>query len=751
MEPVSIQLLESIAKDRDASSLMASLFQTVTNDMKSSQPVWEDFASKAGKLHTCLKNTLAAVTSFLDAFQRVADMAAGTKGASKDIGTALTRICLRHRTVEVRVRECTSTLLDSMIVPLQEKLEDWKKYTAHLEREHAKEYRRHRTELKKRAAEALKMQKKAHKLKTPEARRSLDLLLTDVQDRYQRLETCERGSVEAALVEERRRFCRFVTWLLPFVRGEVAAAEEVFRLTEPLDQLESCTAEPSVLPPSALQLISDLKRSADGAAEPGPGGPSGSPPRSPLSPRAASSLGSRQSSLCSISSLQSSSSGGGGGAAPAAASRPRSASQAAAGWAPLAAPAHRVASVSSHDSGFTSQDTLFVKPATPPPPAEPVSETDGGRTWGASPPPPPPETPPPPPPPDSEAPPPPRQRPHTISSGFVRGGVLQRAPLSPSTFVPHPPAAAPPVSGRPPVPTKSRLKQKPRRVLSHYASPAEVVLPDYHQSAPHMVVPQPVYANMAELREMAALKEEESTAPPPPERAAAPAPAPAAVAAAAVAAAAAAAANLRNSSLASGTQQCERSESEGSTSSGYDSVHAAASAGPPPEDPPDVRPAPAVGTLRRSRSQTSCPPAPPPPPVRRESAAGPLYSQQQRRPRSLAGPGAAPLSMPPTAAAERSSPPDSPVTLRRAAATRDPSFLQCLSARLSAGRASERASAPVPAPAAAAPVPAASAPGPAPPRPTTGEAVTSPPPPPPPPPPSPPPPPPGPGAPGRRL
>ena len=72
------------------------------------------------------------------------------------------------------------------------------------------------------------------------------------------------------------------------------------------------------------------------------------------------------------------------------------------------------------------------------------------------------------------------------------------------------------------------------------------------------VVPQPVYANMAELREMAALKEEESAAPPPPppDRVAAPAPAPAAAAAAAaVAAAAAAAANLRNSGLASGTQQ----------------------------------------------------------------------------------------------------------------------------------------------------------------------------------------------------
>ena len=79
----------------------------------------------------------------------------------------------------------------------------------------------------------------------------------------------------------------------------------------------------------------------------------------------------------------------------------------------------------------------------------------------------------------------PRFRP--VPAGFVRGGVLQRTPLSPSTFVPPPSAPAPPpVSGRPPVPTKSRLKQKPRKVLSHYANPAEITLPDYHQSAPHM-------------------------------------------------------------------------------------------------------------------------------------------------------------------------------------------------------------------------------------------------------------------------
>ena len=73
-------------------------------------------------------------------------------------------------------------------------------------------------------------------------------------------------------------------------------------------------------------------------------------------------------------------------------------------------------------------------------------------------------------------------------AGFVRGGTLQRAPLNPMTFVPPaaPPVPSVPGAGRPPVPTKARVKQKPRRVISHYANPAEVALPDYHQSAPHM-------------------------------------------------------------------------------------------------------------------------------------------------------------------------------------------------------------------------------------------------------------------------
>ncbi|ELU01696.1 hypothetical protein CAPTEDRAFT_143217, partial [Capitella teleta] len=48
--------------------------------LQTGSPVWEDFIGKAGKLHTALRATILATNAFLDAFQRVADMATNTKG-----------------------------------------------------------------------------------------------------------------------------------------------------------------------------------------------------------------------------------------------------------------------------------------------------------------------------------------------------------------------------------------------------------------------------------------------------------------------------------------------------------------------------------------------------------------------------------------------------------------------------------------------------------------------------------------------
>ncbi|MGH0133530.1 UNVERIFIED_CONTAM: hypothetical protein FKN15_035309 [Acipenser sinensis] len=69
--------MENVEKECGA---LGGLFQAIVNDMKSSYPIWEDFSAKATKLHSQLRTTVLAAVAFLDAFQKVADMATNTRG-----------------------------------------------------------------------------------------------------------------------------------------------------------------------------------------------------------------------------------------------------------------------------------------------------------------------------------------------------------------------------------------------------------------------------------------------------------------------------------------------------------------------------------------------------------------------------------------------------------------------------------------------------------------------------------------------
>lgn len=72
--------MESIANiERDCNAI-SNLFQVIVNDMKGSSGNWEDLVIKATKFHTQLKATITASTAFLDAFQRIADLATSTRG-----------------------------------------------------------------------------------------------------------------------------------------------------------------------------------------------------------------------------------------------------------------------------------------------------------------------------------------------------------------------------------------------------------------------------------------------------------------------------------------------------------------------------------------------------------------------------------------------------------------------------------------------------------------------------------------------
>ncbi|KAK2847942.1 hypothetical protein Q7C36_009624 [Tachysurus vachellii] len=312
--------MESVEKECGA---LGGLFQAIVNDMKNSYPVWEDFSAKATKLHSQLRTSVLAMAAFLDAFQKVADMATNTRGATRDIGSALTRMCMRHRSIEAKLRHFTNALMEKLVTPLQDKIEEWKKTSALLDKDHAKEYKRSRQEIKKKSSDTLKLQKKARKGRGG-LQPQLDSAMQDVSDMYLLMEETEKQAVRRALLEERGRYCTFISFLQPVVNGEVSMLGEVTHLQAIMDDLSVLITDPHKLPEASEQVILDLKGSDYSWSYQ-------TPPSSP------SSTGSRKSSMCSLVHLPP------GGV-------------------------HRLSSVSSHDSGFISHDAnMHSKPPSPMP------------------------------------------------------------------------------------------------------------------------------------------------------------------------------------------------------------------------------------------------------------------------------------------------------------------------------------------------------------------------------------------------
>nr|NP_001260749.1 missing-in-metastasis, isoform M [Drosophila melanogaster]AGB93282.1 missing-in-metastasis, isoform M [Drosophila melanogaster] len=385
-----------LSLERDSSAL-GSLFQQIINDMKNTSPLWEDFVAKAGKLHTCLRAAIQAIAAYLDAFQKIADAATNSRGASKEIGTALTRVCLRHKAVETRLKTFTSTIMDCLVQPLQERIEDWKRTVATIDKDHAKEYKRCRSELKKRSSDTLRLQKKARKGQTDGLQSLMDSHMQDVTLRRAELEEVEKKSLRAAMVEERLRYCSFVHMLQPVVHEECEVMSELGHLQEAMQSIALVTKEPSVLPQASEELIHDAKASINLYPE-SPGGGSGS-----QGGGCSNSLGSRKSSVCSISSMNSS----GSSNSPGHHHYPRSLSQ-------FVTPAIRLKPGESSDSGFCSSPALTTQTSNA------TNQTANVSTW----------------PPHSQdgvdTLPPTADRPHTISTAYEKGH--QRPPLTVYTF-----------------------------------------------------------------------------------------------------------------------------------------------------------------------------------------------------------------------------------------------------------------------------------------------------------------------------
>ncbi|XP_070822490.1 protein MTSS 1-like isoform X7 [Chaetodon trifascialis] len=352
-------------------SALGGLFHTVIGDMKSSYPIWEDFITKAGKLQSQLRATVVAVAAFLDAFQKVADLATNSRGGTRDIGSALTRMCMRHRSIEAKLKQFSMAFLEGLINPLQEQMEEWKRGVNTLDKDHAKEYKRARQEIKKKSSDTLKLQKKAKKGRG-DIQPQLDSAMQDVSDKYILLEETEKQALRKALIEDRQRFCSFVAMLRPVVDEEISMLGEVTHLQTISDDLKALTSDPHKLPPASEQVILDLKGSDYGWSYQ-------TPPSSP------STTMSRKSSMCSsLNSVNSSDSRGSSGSHSHSPSSSSSSSSShhlfhhhhprhryRSSTLPQQAPA-RLSSISSHDSGFisSSHDQYTSSKSSSPMPAE---------------------------------------------------------------------------------------------------------------------------------------------------------------------------------------------------------------------------------------------------------------------------------------------------------------------------------------------------------------------------------------------
>ncbi|KAG7202423.1 hypothetical protein KM043_018734 [Ampulex compressa] len=506
--------------ERECSAL-GGLFQQIITDMKNGTPLWEDLISKATKLHTCLRAAILAISAYLEAFQKIADAATSARGATKEIGTALTRICLRHKAVETRMKSFTSAIMDCLVMPLQEKLEDWKKSLINLDKEHAKEYKKARAELKKRSTDTLRLQKKKARkgqshlhgqgqsqchgaTSDVELARMLESSAAVVQEKRLSLEETERKAVRAALLEERGRFCLLARFLKPVLDEEIAMLMELTHLQEVSDQLQRHAAAPHHLPPASEQVITDIKGCDVTQWS------LATPPSSP-----SLSLGSRKSSMCSISSLTSSSSGS-------CKSHP----------SPSGHPWHRslsqVSNVSSHTNQNTGNTTTRpVTTATWPDLQETSVQFDRQNQNTVN------------------------ERPHTISSAYEKGH--QRPALSVYTFQApdrdgsvccHSQPASPVSSSsscsssnqqlsrvqlrrnngssRPPIPNRCSSLERPTVPVKNETpgSPRgkpKLPLPAHlaKELATHQLQ-QPMYVNMHELANLAASRAQEMQLPLPP-------------------------------------------------------------------------------------------------------------------------------------------------------------------------------------------------------------------------------------------
>ncbi|CAL8090459.1 unnamed protein product [Calicophoron daubneyi] len=250
-------------------------FTSQLANLKNTLSYWEDIVSKTTKLNAALRTVIQCIAGFLEAFQRIADSAYSSNCGLGDLGSCMTRFCLRERGLESRLRTFNSQLVDCLAAPLSDRLEEWRRTVAQLERENNKEWRRARNELQRATCEFDKLNKRFRRKGSVSVRSDstnglsnesagprksgenvqLNFIQHDLALKQQTLAELERVSLRRAVVEERRRYAELITCLKPVLDSQLAVFNDSGSINDSISAIIRNNYDPNDLPNDTEQAI----------------------------------------------------------------------------------------------------------------------------------------------------------------------------------------------------------------------------------------------------------------------------------------------------------------------------------------------------------------------------------------------------------------------------------------------------------------------------------------------------------------
>ncbi|EGT35468.1 hypothetical protein CAEBREN_23447 [Caenorhabditis brenneri] len=218
--------------DPDAEfNLLTTLYQSVVHDMKHTYPGWDSLSQKAQKLGTQLRATAQCLSSFTEAMQTVCDNANNLKGASRDVGACVTRVCIKQRAIENRMRSWADALCEELAISLQQRGNYWK-------------------------GRCNDMDKMASKhVKKVRARKQRP----DVTAMSEQREICTK-----VLTEQRTQFSFFIGTLMPVLNAQMNMLDEGAHLRQVVENLDS-TVKHVDTDQLVSSIVSDIAQGPDSA------------------------------------------------------------------------------------------------------------------------------------------------------------------------------------------------------------------------------------------------------------------------------------------------------------------------------------------------------------------------------------------------------------------------------------------------------------------------------------------------------